>query len=236
MCLREDLKKIKIHNKKECDQVIKQNYSLIKQLYEYVLSQSPTYPNLPSSLVYDLVINKINIYKMLSADFDKILQSSHVARSAFVGMFYNLAQSMVYRNLKPYEVLGVIMSEVEAIPVSSWKRERDEIQKNTDAELVNNESGLRELFFKMAVRQEVSLESIVQMCSVLVVTRKQVVYAFVASKMTQIFDATATLVWVEFLEFICRVTMHEFLGTEMESLQLARKLPHTLRKLLGHNY
>jgi hypothetical protein len=70
-------------------------------------------------------------------------------------MFFNLAQSMVYRNLKPYEVLGIIMREVEAIQVNSWKRERDEIQKSTGAELVNNESALRELFFQMAVRQEV---------------------------------------------------------------------------------
>lgn len=68
-----------------------------------------------------------------------------------------------------------------------------------------------------------------------------IVTSFSASKQSIITDselispkAINTLVYVEFLELICRLTLQKFQGSELECLQLSQKLNFTLVEFLKY--
>jgi hypothetical protein len=69
----------------------------------------------------------------------------------------------------------------------------------------------------------------------------QIVTAFSASKQTVVVDseklsfmAINSLVYVEFLEFLCRLTQAKFKGSELETLDLSLKLNYTLVDVLKY--
>ena len=69
----------------------------------------------------------------------------------------------------------------------------------------------------------------------------QIVTAFCASKQTVVVDseklsslAINSLFYVEFLEFLCRLTQAKFKGSELETLDLSFKLNYTLVDVLKY--
>jgi hypothetical protein len=69
----------------------------------------------------------------------------------------------------------------------------------------------------------------------------QIVTAFSASKQTVVVDSEKQspfyinmLVYVEFLELLCRLTLAKFKGSELESLDLSLKLNFTLPDFLKY--